>query len=85
MTAPIGCLGIIDCTPHPYQFNNMIEIRWRLSEFSVPESQWGDLVPYYWNENTWQLEEMPHFFDNDELVMHTDHFSRYIVGQRIGG
>lgn len=84
MIAPIGCLGVVDFYPHPFQFNGDVEVRWKLSELDIPEENWEDLVPLYWNETTGEYEQMDHeWLNNDELLMHTDHFSRYILGQRV--
>lgn len=86
MIAPVACYGVVDFYPHPYQFNGPVEVRWELSELNISPEDWQDLVPLYWNEATGEYELMDHEWPNDdELLMRTDHFSRYILGQRVNG
>ena len=84
MIAPVACYGVVDFYPHPFQFDGPVEVSWKLSELDIPPEDWQDLVPLYWNETTGEYELMDHEWPNeDELLMHTDHFSRYILGQRV--
>ncbi len=85
--APNGCFEIVDFYPHPYQFSGPIEIHWMIGLMGLPEDfDYSSLVPFYVTDDG-VYEEMPHEWTNNyqELIVHTDHFSRYVVAQRISG
>jgi hypothetical protein len=82
--APSGCLAVADFYPHPYQFNGPVEIIWLVGAMGLPRDfDYSTLVPFYVTD-AGEYIEMPHEWRGDyrQLVVTTDHFSRYIVGQR---
>ena len=84
MVAPTTCVAVADFYPHPYQFNGPIEIRWQIGEMNFPEGfDYSTLVPWYVTDaGEYVPVEYEWVNGYDELVVRTDHFSRYIIGQR---
>lgn len=87
IVAPATCYAVADFYPHPYQFTGTVRIKWKIKDMGFPDDfDFSTLVPYYVTDSGEYLE-MPHEWHGnyDELLVWTDHFSRYIVGQRAGG
>jgi hypothetical protein len=85
VVAPLGYATVADFYPHPYQFSGNVEIVWDIEEFDLPEDfDYDSLVPLYLADDG-TITEMPHYWNDghDELIVITDHFSRYIVAQRL--
>lgn len=86
LTLPLGdCYAVADFYPHPYSFGGDVEITWYLDAFDLPRDfDFTTLVPFYVNDNG-EFEQMPFTLDseNDLMIVYTNHFSRYIIGQRI--
>jgi hypothetical protein len=83
---PLSCYAIADFYPHPYQFQDQIEIHWMVGNFGLPRDyDYSRLIPFYVND-AGDYIEMSHQWLNGhrELVVFTNHFSRYIIGQRAG-
>lgn len=84
---PLSCYAIYDFYPHPFQFNDFVEIKWYLSQFILPEGiTWDDLQCWYLNDNgqfeevSWEFSQNGQFF-----YLWTNHFSRYIITRPAGG
>ncbi|MBU0508741.1 hypothetical protein KKH27_07895 [bacterium] len=83
--APVGCWAVIDCYPHPLQFSGMVEIKWKVNELNLPDDfDYSTLVPWYINDNG-EFVPVEHEWRGNyhELIVRTNHFSRYIIGQRV--
>lgn len=85
--APIACYTVIDCYPHPFQFNGMVEIKWKIKDLDLPNDfDFESLVPLYVTDDGQYVEVAHEWQGNyDKLLVWTDHFSRYIIAQRVGG
>lgn len=84
---PSRCSQIIDCYPHPFQFEAPVQIIWNISQLQLPQGfDFDSLVPWYVND-AGELIPVTYRWvgDHEQLIVETDHFSRYIVGQRISG
>ncbi len=87
MVAPSTCYAVADFYPHPYQFNGSVEIHWMIGQMNFPDGfDYSTLVPWYVTDAG---EYVPVQFEwrngYDELIVITNHFSRYILGQPGGG
>lgn len=84
--APLGThVAVADFYPHPYQFTSTVRIKWKLSEMGFPAgTDFSTFVPFY-VDSYGNYVEMPHEWEHgyDNLLVYTDHFSRYIIGQRV--
>lgn len=84
--APVACYAVIDCYPHPLQFSGMVEIKWKVKDLDLPDDfDYSTLVPWYIADDG-QFVPVEHEWRGNykELIVRTDHFSRYIIGQRVG-
>lgn len=84
IVAPQGCLAVADFYPHPFQFRGTVEIRWQIGEMGFPRDfDFDSLIPWYITDEG-EYVPMPYEWrdGHDELVVFTDHFSRYILGAR---
>jgi hypothetical protein len=87
--APLGnSVCVADFYPHPYQFvGGTVRIKWKLNEMGFPsDTDFSTFVPFYVDDEG-NYFEMPHEWEHgyDKLLVYTDHFSRYIIGQRVNG
>jgi hypothetical protein len=84
---PSECEMAVDCYPHPYQFDLPVQIIWNIQQLNLPaDFNYDDLIPWYVND-AGELIPVNYRWvgDHQQLIVDTDHFSRYIVGQRIAG
>jgi hypothetical protein len=75
--------GILDFSPHPYQFQNDIELEfsYAFSNLILLGFSPQDLVIMYWDENseTWQAINFELRESEQKIIAYTDHFSRYVI------
>jgi hypothetical protein len=86
IVAPLGYAMVADFYPHPLQFTGSVVITWDIKAFDLPDDfDFESLVPLYVDDDG-NAVEMPHEWNHgwDNLLVHTDHFSRYIIAQRAG-
>jgi hypothetical protein len=85
VVVPSDCWAVADFYPHPYQFNGTIEITWNVAAMGLPANfNYDSLIPLYVNDAG---EYIPMNYEwvggHNQLIVYTNHFSRYIIGQRI--
>jgi len=85
VVAPSTCMGVADFYPHPTQFNGNVEIRWDTQDFELPEGMsFDDIVPLYVHDDGTIEEVVFERSENRFITVQTNHFSRYIITQRVG-
>jgi hypothetical protein len=84
IVAPSSCLAVADFYPHPYQFNGTVEITWNIWALNLPRDfDYSQIVPWYVTD-TGEFVPLPFRWgeDHERLTVFTNHFSRYIIGQK---
>ncbi len=87
IVAPSECLGVADFYPHPTFFNGTVNIVWDVSIMDLPDDfNFDNLVPLYVHDDG-TIEEVQYSWrgNHQQLVVVTNHFSRYIITQRLAG
>ncbi len=87
IVAPSECLGVADFYPHPTFFNGTVNIVWNVSIMDLPDDfNFDNLVPLYVHDDG-TIEEVQYSWrgNHQQLVVVTNHFSRYIITQRLAG
>ncbi|MCB9365673.1 MAG: hypothetical protein H6506_04830 [Calditrichaeota bacterium] len=85
IVSPAHCLGVADFYPHPTQFNGYLNIVWDIGALDLPDDfDFDNLVPLYIHDDG-TVEEVMHQWrgGHNELVVQTNHFSRYIITSRL--
>jgi hypothetical protein len=83
--APSSCEAVADFSPHPFNFTGNIEISWKVKEFGLPANfDYSTLIPWYVDDQGNYVQVAYEWRGGyDELVVYTNHFSRYIISQRV--
>jgi len=87
IVAPSECIGAADFYPHPTYFNGNVRIIWDMDALDLPDDfDYSTIVPLYIHDDG-TPEEVSYSWrqNNRQLVVETNHFSRYIISQRISG
>lgn len=86
VVAPSSCFGVADFYPHPTQFNGNVSIRWDTQSMGLPpDVELEDIVPLYIHDDGTPEEVSFTLSENRFITVHTNHFSRYIITQRVIG
>ena len=75
--------GILDFSPHPYEFQNDIELEFSYAFSDLVELGFvaQDLVIMYWDEinGNWEIVNSELLENEQKIIAYTDHFSRYVI------
>lgn len=85
---PNDRLPVADFYPHPTQFSGNVQVKFLFREMGFDETVDPEtMVVMYYHEDTGKFELISFEWEGDygAMVVETDHFSRYIVAQRIRG
>lgn len=85
---PNDSLPVADFYPHPTKFSGNVQVKFLFREMGFDETVDPEtMVVMYYHKDTGKFELIPFEWEGDygAMVVETDHFSRYIVGQRIRG
>ncbi len=86
VVAPSSCVGVADFYPHPTQFNGNVSIRWDTQAMGLPpDVDLEDIIPLYIHDDGTPEEVTYTLSENRFITVYTNHFSRYIITQRISG
>jgi hypothetical protein len=86
VVAPQGaCVAMADFYPHPYQFSGPVEIAWNIASLGLPaDFDYTTLVPFFVRDDGTYEELAYEWIGNHSILKATtNHFSRYIIGQKI--
>lgn len=85
IVSPARCIGVADFYPHPTHFNGYLNIVWDIRALNLPSDyNYDNLVPLYVHDDG-TVEEVQYQWrgGRNELVVQTNHFSRYVITQRV--
>lgn len=71
--------------PHPLQFNGYVQIIWDIHEFDLPDNFDYESVEAWYENDDGSYEPLQTSWDWNyaHLTVYTNHFSRYIITQKV--
>jgi hypothetical protein len=79
------CVPVADFYPHSMQFSGSVRMEFKIHEMGYDRIvDPATLVVLYYHEDAGEYEPVPFTWEGNYhcMIVYTDHFSRYIIGQR---
>ncbi|RPH96050.1 hypothetical protein EHM69_02495 [candidate division KSB1 bacterium] len=85
ITVPDPEIAAAEFGPHPLQFNGYVQIIWEIHEFDLPDDfDYDSVEAWYENDNgTFEPLQTSWDWNYAHLTVYTNHFSRYIITQKV--